>query len=199
MPRLTITEFNTPEFYGIGGNMPGGYGWYQTTARYIVNPTYGGYVSENFVWYPRVQRIIEHGSLVGKTVIELGCAFGHLTKLLVDIGGADAYGLDLSYPISQAQVIYPEIASRFIAADARIWLPTQKKNSWDVIISRGFLDCLTDAELATLIPIMNNVSKFQQIHSVDPTNDPEYYNQKPLAEWQALPWEAGTIILDDAS
>ena len=197
MAQLTINDFNTAAYYGQGSNMPGGYGSYPTGPRYIVNPAYGGTVLENSIWYPRLQRIIEHGSIVGRTVIELGCAFGHITKLLVDLG-ADAYGLDLSYPISMAQSIYPEISSRFIVADARDWMPTQKKNSWEVIISRGFLDCLSDSDLATIIPAMNNACQYQQIHAVDPDNEAEYYNHKTLAEWQALPFEAGTIILDDA-
>jgi hypothetical protein len=58
------------------------------------------------------------------------------------------------------------------------------------------LDCLTDAELGFVIQEMNRVCKRQQVHVIDPNDDPEFYNQKTLAEWQALPFESGTVILD---
>jgi SAM-dependent methyltransferase len=196
MPKLTITDFNTPEFFGYGGNIPGGYGKYQPV-HYTVNPAYCSN-PENEVWYQRAQWMIQHGSLVGRKVIELGCAFGSLVRLLRQLG-ADAYGIDLSWPISQGISLWPEMEPYLIVGDARVWLAAQKKNSWDAIISRGFLDCQTDADLAIMIPQLNNVCKFQQVHSVDPDNEAEYYNHKTLAEWQALGWEAGTIILDDAN
>lgn len=191
MPKLTIIDFNTPEYYGIGGNMLGGYG------KYLAHrASYGPGGLDEFQY--QAQRFIERGGLVGRTVIDLGCGFGSLVYWL-NQQGADAWGLDLSYPISQAQVLWPAIANKFIVADARIWVPAQAKNSWDGVISRGFLDCLTDTELEAIIPELNRICKFLQVHAVDPSNDPEYYNQKTLAEWQALPWEPGTIIVDEAN
>lgn len=196
MPRLTAIDFNTARFYGYDGNMPGGYGKYQPV-HYSVNPAYNS-SPENDIWYVRAQRMIQHGSLVGRKVIELGCAWGSLVRYLRQLG-ADAYGIDLSWPISQGIAMWPELAPYLIVGDVRTWMPAQKRNDWDVIISRGFLDCLTDAELATLIPAMNLACKFVQVHSVDPTDNPEFYNQKTLAQWEALSFEAGTILLDDAS
>jgi hypothetical protein len=194
MPKLTTTDFNTARYYGYDGNMSGGYGLYQPV-HYSVNPAYNS-SPENDEWYVRAQRMIQHGSLVGRKIVEFGCAWGSLVRYLRQLG-ANAYGVDLSYPISQGVAMWPELQPYLIVADARTWIGTQGKNSWDAIISRGFLDCLTDAELATFIPAMNNACKFQQVHIIDQTDDPEYYNQKTLAQWQALPFEAGTLILDE--
>jgi hypothetical protein len=191
---MTVADFNTPEFFGKGGNVPGGYGDYQPV-HYSVNPAYCS-TPENDIWYVRAQRFIQHGSLVGRKVVELGCAWGSLVRYLRQLG-ADAYGVDLSYPISQGIAMWPELEPYLIVADARVWVPAQAKNSWDGIISRGFLDCLSDAELAVLIPAMNKAAKFAQVHIIDQTDDPEYYNQKTLAQWRALPFEAGTLILDE--
>ena len=191
---LTIVDFNTARFFGYDGNMPGGYGLYQPV-HYQVNPAFNS-SPENDSWYGRAQKFVERGGLVGRKVIELGCAYGSMVRYMRQMG-ADAYGLDLSWPISQGIAMWPELQPYLIVADARIWVPAQAKNSWDAIISRGFLDCLSDAELAALIPEMNRVCKFQQVHVIDQTDDPEFYNQKTLAEWQALPFEAGTLILDE--
>jgi cyclopropane fatty-acyl-phospholipid synthase-like methyltransferase len=135
---------------------------------------------------------------VGRTVVDLGCAFGSLVRYLRSLG-ADAYGVDLSYPISQGIALWPELAPYLIVADVRVWLPLQSNNAYDAIISRGFLNCLTDAELATLIPEMNRVAKRQQVHSVDNDCDPLYYNHKSLPDWEALGWESGTVIVDTAN
>jgi cyclopropane fatty-acyl-phospholipid synthase-like methyltransferase len=163
--------------------------------HYSVNPAYCS-TPENDAWYVRAQRMIQHGSLAGRKIVELGCAWGSLVRYLRQMG-ADAYGVDLSWPISQGIALWPELQPYLIVADARTWIGTQGKNSWDAIISRGFLDCLTDAELAVFIPKMNNACKFQQVHIIDQSDDPEYYNQKTLAQWRALPFEAGTLILDE--
>lgn len=193
MPRLTIADFNTPQFYGKGGNIPGGYGNYQPIHLQINPEHYSGV--DNDSWYGKAQRFIQRGSLAGRKIIELGCAWGSLTRYLRQLG-ANAYGLDLAYPISQGIVLWPDLAPYLIVADARTWLPTQARNSWDAIISRGFLECQSDADLAILIPEMNRVAKFVQVHSTDTNSESEYYNVKTLEQWQTLPFEAGTIIVD---
>ena len=195
MPRLTIAEFNTPEFFGYGGNMPGGYGKYQPV-HYSVNPAYCQTLV-NDEWYVRAQKFIEHGGLVGLKILELGCAWGSLVRYLRQLG-ANAYGLDLSWPISQGISLWPELQPHLIVSEALTYLnaPVRKRNEWDAVISRGFLDCLSDAELAVAIPRINLICKSQQVHMVDPSDEAEYYNVKTLAQWQALPFEAGTVTLD---
>ncbi|MFH1596711.1 MAG: hypothetical protein ABIG94_10145 [Pseudomonadota bacterium] len=195
MPRLTIAEFNTPEFFGYGGNMPGGYGKYQPV-HYSVNPAYNSSLT-NDAWYVKAQTFISRGGLVGLKVLELGCAFGSLVRYLRSLG-ANAYGLDLSWPISQGIALWPELQPYLIVSEALTYLnaPARKRNEYGAVISRGFLDCLSDAELAVAIPRINFICKSQQVHMVDPSDEAEYYNVKTLAQWQALPFEAGTVTLD---
>jgi hypothetical protein len=140
MPRLTVTDFNTAQFFGYDGNMPGGYGKY-LPVHYCVNPEYNP-SPENEAWYARAQRFIERGGLVGRRILELGCAWGSLTHRLRQLG-ADAYGLDLSWPISQGIALWPELEPYLIVADARDYLadPARRRNEWDAVISRGFLVC----------------------------------------------------------
>jgi len=194
---LTVADFNTPQFWGIGGNIPGGYGRYMPI-RHVVNPNYDS-SPENDIWYRRAATLVERGGLVGLKTLEMGCAFGQVVKWLREMG-ADAYGLDLAYPISQGLALWPELEPYLIQAEAIAWLqaPERVRNEYEVVISRGFLDCFTDAQLDIVVPWLNFISKRQQIHSVNPKDDPAFYNKKTLAEWQALPWEAGTLILDDA-
>jgi 2-polyprenyl-3-methyl-5-hydroxy-6-metoxy-1,4-benzoquinol methylase len=100
MPRLTIADFNTARFFGYDGNMPGGYGKYQPE-HFSVNPAYCQDAT-NEAWYVRAQTFIAKGGLAGRKIIDLGCAFGSLVRWLRQ-QGANAYGLDLSWPISQSQ------------------------------------------------------------------------------------------------
>lgn len=195
MPRLTATDFNSARFFGYDGNMPGGYGRYQPV-HHIVNPAYNS-SPENDEWYQRAQRFVQHGGLSGLKVLELGCAFGSLVRHLRQLG-ANAYGLDLSWPISQGVALWPELAPYLIISEAKAYLanPSRRRNEWDAVISRGFLDCFSDADLAIIIPQINFITKLKQVHVVDPDDEAEYYNVKTLAQWQALPFEAGTLILD---
>jgi len=196
MPRLTVTDFNTPRYFGYDGNMPGGYGLYQPIIT-IVNPAFYSGLDINDEWGIRAQRFVVRGGLSGRRILELGCGYGSLVRKLRGLG-ADAYGLDLSWPINQGINLWPEMLPYLIAADARDYLadPNRKRNEWDAVISRKFLDCLSDSDLAAMIPQMNYITKFLQVHFVDDDIDGEYYNRKTLAEWQALPFEAGTIVLD---
>ena len=220
MPQLTITDFNTPEYFGYGyvwypanpdtgavehwssvplpggGNIPGGYGLWHPIHYFSDN----NQTPANEYWYTKAQKFIEHGGMVGLKVLEIGCAFGSMVRAMRQLG-ADAYGLDLSWPISKGIELWPELAPYLIVADVRTWLASadRKRNEYEAVISRGWLHCLTDAELTAAIPRLNFITKNMQIHSIDPNADNEYYNVKTVAQWEALPFEAGTLILDEAS
>jgi 2-polyprenyl-3-methyl-5-hydroxy-6-metoxy-1,4-benzoquinol methylase len=196
MPRLIATDFNTARFFGCDGTMPGGYGGPYQPIHYNVNPAYNS-TPENDAWYGRAQTFVANGKLVGLKVLELGCAYGSLVRHLRSMG-ADAYGLDLSWPISQGIALWPELQPYlYLVLDVKAFLAGSNReiNEWDAVVSRHFLECFSDVELAVMIPRINQICR-KQIHMVDLGVDPEYYNQKTLAQWQALPFEAGTIILD---
>ncbi len=80
-----------------------------------------------------------------------------------------------------------------------------KKNAYDVVFSSKTLECLTDAELAIVIPKLNDWCQFQQVHIFsNPDNfnqatiDANAYNAKTLAEWALMGFEAGTILQDNS-
>lgn len=132
-----------------------------------------------------------------RTVLVLGCAYGYEVKALRDLG-IEAYGIDVStYAISQAD---PSIAQYLQVQDAQTYLPTLPKNAYNYIFSRGFLECMSDADLASLLLEMERVSKSGEMHIISTTAPPEHYNIKTLQEWAVLDWgrvNVSLIINDD--
>ena len=132
-------------------------------------------------------------NIVGKDVLEIGCAKGFLVEGMRSIG-INGFGINVSpYAIGQAN---PSIAAYLEVADARIKVPTYARNQWDYIITRWFLSCMSDADLTALIPELNRVAR-NQIHIVYPLIRPDYYNAKTLAQWAALPFARGTILINN--
>lgn len=129
---------------------------------------------------------------IGKKILIVGCAYGFLVQGLRNLG-IDAWGIDVSsFAISQA---VPEVAPYLQVADANIIMSTYKRNEFDWIISRWFLECIDDADLPSLIDNMNKASR-EQVHIVFPdTTPPEYYNVKTLEEWKQQPFSTGTILI----
>ena len=180
MPKLTTKEFNTPEYWGKGGNIPGGYGDYQGKRPHDD-------------WLERAQTLIRNYGLSGK-VLELGCAMGSWVEAMRRTG-LEAYGLDLPWPIDFALAnLWPELEPCLVKADARDYLSSsvRRKGEWDFIVSWNFLECLSDKDLRLVVPKLDYVAK-DQIHIIDPRADGEFYNRKTLAEWREL---VGGVVLD---
>lgn len=147
-------------------------------------------------WKDYAQHWINHLTLPQKKVLEIGCAKGFLVKDLRD-AGVDAYGLDVSsYAIGACE---PEVAPYLTVGDARTALAQYKRNEFDVLISLRFLECIPEADLPALITEMNRISRLQ-VHVVDQftgvkSGAGQYYLQKTLDEWTALPFATGTRII----
>jgi len=93
--------------------------------------------------------------------------------------------------ISQAR---SDIQQYLTEGDARTYLSNYKRNEFDVVFSRWFLECIADDDLSDLISEMNRISKLQ-VHILMNHPNPDYYNVKSLSEWQALDWQTGTILI----
>ena len=133
----------------------------------------GEYFSDMMKMY-RVQQFLD-----GKKVLDVGCAKGFMVEALRDMG-VNAWGVDCSaYAIGEAR---EDIRPFLIQADAREYLPALKKNSFNVIYSRWFLTCMSDADLTVVIPAMNNAG-FLQIHHIWTDFLPEHYNCHPMEWW----------------
>ena len=138
--------------------------------------------------------IMVNSRFIGKKLLVLGCAYGFEVEGFRALG-IDAWGIDVSaYAISQAK---PAVLPYLEVADARTKLATYKRNSWDYVFSRWFLECMSDADLTTLIPDMNFICKSDQVHIVSTLSPPDYYNIKTLQQWRALPFKTGTILIQD--
>ena len=129
---------------------------------------------------------------IGKSVLVLGCAYGFEVKWLRELGVL-AEGIDVSpYAISQAE---PSVAPYLMQGDIRTVILGFKNKSYNYILSRWLLECMSDADLAALIPEMNRICKNDQVHIVNPNGNAEYYNVKTMEQWAALPFATGTILI----
>lgn len=200
----SFTDLEWSRYYGYGGNIEGGYGRL-LPIFYQVNPQVWFEAGDNDHWLIKAKKLMQRQALSGLKVLELGCAFGSLVRAL-RLCGVNAYGLDLAWPIGVAlgdiprpseyppEAVWPELRPYLIVSDALTYLQSQSQGSWDVILSIGFLECFSDADLTSLISEMYRVAK-SQIHIVDPTTDPIYYNCKTLTKWKSL-FKTKALILD---
>lgn len=128
------------------------------------------------------------GFLDNKKVVELGCAKAYGVAWLRD-NGIQAWGVDCSaYAISQAR---SDIQQYLTVSEALPYLTAQIKNAFNVLYTRFFLECVSDADLPALITQMNRVG-FLQIHHINSQVNTAYYNLHPISWWLAQPFKNGT-------
>lgn len=152
---------------------------------------------------------IQGQSFTNAKVLEIGGATGYFSKNAKHFFPSITYDvIDLStYWTTTKPSIEPtvntyfnqDVMERATGSGANGF----KNNDYDVIISRLVLECLTDAELAVLIPKLNAWCRVQQVHIFSnptnlnqPTKDANAYNAKTLAQWALMGFESGTILQD---
>lgn len=142
-------------------------------------------------------------------VLEIGGATGYMSKIAKHFFPSITYDvIDLSTYWTTTKPSIHQTVNNYINEDvvavAQRTGPTAiKKNAYDVIFSSKTLECLTDAELAIVIPKLNDWCRLQQVHIFSntanynqPTKDINAYNGKTLAQWALMGFEAGTILQD---
>ena len=192
MPVLQPSEYD--ERYFDGGSQPyahnAGYTKYQRWFRQ--DPCTFPDATEHFdeYWKDIAHKAVQKFNLIGKKVLDVGCAKGFLVEDLRNFG-VDAYGIDVSqYAIDCAsEAIKPYLT----VADARTHLASYKSNEWWVVYSIGFMICMSDADLEIVIPEMNRISKYQ-FHAINPEPNSNFYNVKTMEEWLVYDWDKGTIL-----
>jgi len=140
-----------------------------------------------------IDKMDEFGiDIVGKKVLDVGCAYGFLVKYLVE-KGVDAYGMDFSsYAISQ---VPPEIQGRiilgnatveadFIAARNLAGIKGNKK--FDLILDQDMIVCLTDAEAITFNTLAKSYGSFVFHYIESSPHIAQWYNYKTMADWKTL-------------
>lgn len=196
MVLLQLSEYDQNYFDGYlnpENEHPAGYTyynkWHRTSADIVPIENCTGEFFADIMQYYNVL-----GFLAGKKVMELGCAKGYCVEWLRD-QGITAWGIDCSaYAISQAR---EDIRQYLTEADAKVKLADYKKNEFNVLYSRFFLECISDADLPALITQMNRVG-FLQIHHINSQVNTLYYNLHPIEWWLAQPFKNGTrLVLDN--
>jgi ubiquinone/menaquinone biosynthesis C-methylase UbiE len=140
-------------------------------------------------------------NLTGVTVLDIGGAVGNYAKYGKQLGIGTWDILDLNIDDWCNLNKYVEV-DNFFTGDAVVELQSVqnfKNNSYDIIFSSSFLECIDPSELPTLIPEMNRVAKTIQIHIVSttpPTTFADKYNFQTLAWWATQGFTSGTILID---
>jgi hypothetical protein len=136
-------------------------------------------------------------------ILLLGGAVGEFADLAKHFGVGTVDVLDIS-TWCQANVL-PTVDNFFLGDMVTLLQDNQqfKNNYYNVTISKQSLECLTDAELATVIPEINRTTKNKQVHIFSnpdnlnqATKNQNAYNAKTLAEWALMGFESGTILVD---
>lgn len=154
---------------------------------------YSNYLEQirNSIHKKRIEDFIKkHNIQVRDKVLELGAGIGYYCEIAL-AKGIEWNCLDVSqWCYDHAKL---ETQSRFILQDAVTYLPTLVDNSYDYIVSFGFIECFEDSIIRTIIPILNRVA-IKQIHSFYKKEPNQYYNIKSLTEWKSFAWKTGTVL-----
>lgn len=137
-------------------------------------------------------------------VLDVGGCIGNYSHLGKKLGVGTWTVLDLNID-GWCEANKLDTVDTFITGDARILLASKqqfKKNSYDIIFTSQFLECIDDADLPDLITEMNRITKTVQIHLISTTPNitdipsQSKYNLKTLSEWATLGFESGTRLID---
>lgn len=143
-------------------------------------------------------------NLSNMDVLDIGGCIGNYSHLGKKLGVGTWTVLDLNID-GWCEANKLDTVDTFITGDARILLASKqqfKKNSYDIIFTSQFLECIDDVDLPDLITEMNRISKTVQIHlistidNIDDIPSQSKYNLKQLSEWATLDFESGTRIID---
>lgn len=147
-------------------------------------------------------KILEGGrDLTGVQVLDVGGAIGNFAKHAKSLGIGIWDVLDLNIDDWCNLNKWPEV-DNFFTGDAVVDLNDNQKfttNSYDVIFSASFLECIDPLELPALITGMNRVAKTVQIHIINtrpPAKFAEKYHNQPLSWWATQGFNRNTLLID---
>lgn len=123
--------------------------------------------------------IARHNLKPTDKILELGGAVGHFAKVARE-QGLNVVCIDWSQWSFDNKVI-PDL----IQEDALTYLQTQPDNSFDVVVSFTFLDCIPTDKLSLFSQEIKRVAT-KQFHQLYERRNPSYYNSHELKYWQSL-------------
>ncbi len=123
--------------------------------------------------------IAEHNLKSTDKILELAGGIGHFAKV------AREQGLDVTCVDWSQWCFDNKVIEDLIHEDALTYLKSQPDNSFDVVVSFFFLDCIQKDQLELLSQEIKRVST-KQIHWIYPRRNADYYNVQDLTYWQSL-------------
>lgn len=144
-------------------------------------------------WAEIARRLSSNSRFDNKSVLEVGCAKGFVVEDLRALG-IEAYGLDVSqYCYDQAA---PAVQPFLTVGDALTVLQTYSRNQFDWLFSMRFFECIPDSDIQPIIDAMDFCSR-NMFHQIGTQENPNFYNIKTPAEWQAYDWGVQTTLFFD--
>lgn len=150
----------------------------------------------------RIASLRQRYAPAGQKLAIWGCGWGWLVNLAVT-AGYDAYGFDASsYAITTGKTKFPAVASRLFLRDALVAADVTASRGdaglhgaqrFALLVTEDLLECMSDAEIATTLPLLRAACTANLGHIVTPL-DPwgqahgadQRVNWKTYAEWKAL-------------
>lgn len=131
-----------------------------------------------------------------------GCGWGWLVSFAV-AAGYDAHGYDASsYAITTGQAKFPAIASRLHLRNALVsndMTPARRDaglqgaQRFALLVTESLLECMSDAEISTAVPLLRGICSANLGHIVQPL-DPWSFDQglsDPRVNWKSYDqWKA---------
>ena len=131
--------------------------------------------------------IVKHNLKSSDKILELGGGVGHFAKI------AREHGLGVTCVDWSKWCYDNKLISDLIYEDALTYLKSQKDNSFDIVISFFFLDCIAKKQIPLISKEIKRVAP-KQIHTIYSTRNADYYNVQNLEYWQKLFSKNVTII-----
>lgn len=119
-----------------------------------------------------------------KTVLDAGCAMGHLVAALRDLG-VEAYGIDISeYAIS---MVREDVRPYCVVGSLADPLPAALPDRFDLIVSLEVLEHLSETDGQKAIAnLCSHTDQFLFCSTPDDFEDPTHINVQPTAYWADL-------------
>jgi len=202
---LTRSEYNENYFNGRNTGIKFSWGYADIRERGQLNRFDEG--KENLPYNSEIKDQLDlftDINLSNIDVLDVGGAIGNYSHLGKRLGVGTWTVLDYNID-GWCEKNKLSTVDTFITGDAKILLADKRafrNNSYDVIFTSQFLECIDDADLTNLITEMNRVVKTIQIHlisttpNIDDIPSQSKYNLKTLAEWALLPFKTGTRLID---
>ena len=173
-------EFDQAYFYGKEGT-------------YAHNAGYTNYDRMEPRLIRHARDLTEQFNLVGKTVLEIGCAKGFMVKEMRNLG-VKTVGVEGSvFIVGRADIA---TQSYITVMDADKYLLTAGK--FDFVFSVGFLECLTAVEVVDMLTAINKIAT-EQYHEVLLPDEDRFYLKKTKVWWESLNWKNTTLKISSYS